>query len=79
MQDALYNGESSGSVGLRHFVEQHQPDLLLCGHIHEARGIGLIGKTRIVNVGELRRGLGALIEIGDEIEVSWIQVWDGNV
>ncbi len=41
-----------GSVGLRKFVEKYQPDLLLCGHVHEATGVeDLIGKTRIINVG----------------------------
>lgn len=71
-QDTLYNGESSGSVRLRRFVEEYQPDLLLCGHIHEARGESFIGSTRIVNVGELRQGFAALIEIADEIAVNWI-------
>lgn len=74
VQDTLYNGESSGSVSLRRFVEEYQPDLLLCGHIHEARGMGLIGTTRIVNVGELRRGCGAVIDIGDSIDVKFIQI-----
>jgi uncharacterized protein len=71
-QDTLYNRESSGSVSLRRFLEEYQPDLLLCGHIHEARGMGFIGTTRIVNVGELRQGCAALIEIGDGIAVNWI-------
>ena len=71
-QDTLYNGESSGSVSLRCFVQEYQPDLLLCGHIHEARGESFIGSTRIVNVGELQRGFAALIEIGEEITVNWI-------
>jgi hypothetical protein len=72
VQDTLYNGESSGSVSLRRFVEEYQPDLLLCGHIHEARGVGFIGTTRVVNVGELRQGCAALIEIGDKITVNWV-------
>jgi len=71
-QDTLYNGKSSGSVSLRRFVEEYQPDLLLCGHIHEARGECFIGSTRIVNVGELRRGFATIIEIGEEITVNWI-------
>ena len=71
-QDTLYNEESSRSVSLRCFVEEYQPDLLLCGHIHEARGECFIGPTRIVNVGELRQGFAALIEIGEEIAVNWI-------
>jgi uncharacterized protein len=73
-QDTLYNGESSGSISLRRFVEDHQPDLLLCGHIHEARGECFIGSTRIVNVGELRQGHAALIEIGEEIAVHWVSL-----
>jgi hypothetical protein len=71
-QDRLYNGESSGSVCLRRFIEEYQPDLLLCGHIHEDRGEGNIGSTRIVNVGELRQGFGALIDLGETIKVHWI-------
>ncbi|MBI1969229.1 metallophosphoesterase, partial [Candidatus Woesearchaeota archaeon] len=36
-----------GSEGVRKAVEQFQPDLLLCGHVHEAEGIeDKIGKTR---------------------------------
>jgi uncharacterized protein len=71
-QDTLYNGESSGSLSLRRFVEEYQPDLLLCGHIHEARGESFIGSTRIVNVGELRVGFASIIEIADGIAVNWI-------
>jgi uncharacterized protein len=71
-QDTLYNGESSGSVCLRRFVEEYQPDLLLCGHIHEDRGESRIGSTIIVNVGELRRGFAALINLGKEIRVDWM-------
>jgi len=78
-QDTLYNGESSGSISLRRFVEDHQPDLLLCGHIHEARGEGFIGSTRIVNVGELRQGHAALIEIGEEIAVHRVSLKENSV
>ncbi|MCU0637714.1 MAG: metallophosphoesterase family protein [Methanothrix sp.] len=71
-QDTLYNGQISGSSGLRRFLEVHQPDLLICGHIHEARGESFVGSCRVVNVGELRQGFAAMIEIGSEISVSWI-------
>ncbi len=71
-QDTLYSGESSGSTGLCRFLEDFQPDLLLCGHIHEARGESLVGECRVVNVGEMRRGFAVMVEIGDEISVRWI-------
>lgn len=72
-QDTLYNGERSGSVSLRRFVEEFQPDLLLCGHIHEDRGETCIGSTKIVNVGELRRGYASIVNLDDEIVVEWIE------
>ena len=71
-QDTLYSGESSGSTGLRRFLEDFEPHLLLCGHIHEARGESMVGSCRVVNVGEMRRGFAVLVEIADEISVHWI-------
>jgi Icc-related predicted phosphoesterase len=69
--DTLYNGEPSGSVCLRRFLEERQPDLLLCGHIHEARGVARLGRTMGVNVGELRCGYSALVKVDDDISVHW--------
>jgi len=41
-----------GSDAVRYAIEKFQPDLALCGHVHEADGIEeLIGKTRVINVG----------------------------
>ena len=40
-----------GSKGVRKAIETLEPDLLLCGHVHEAQGIEeVIGKTRVINV-----------------------------
>jgi len=72
-RDLIYSGERTGSVGLRRFVEDFQPDLLICGHIHEDRGEAEIGSTKVVNVGEMRKGYAAIIEMDDEIEVEWIE------
>lgn len=42
-----------GSTGVRKAVELFQPDLHICGHVHETHGIeDVIGKTRCVNVGK---------------------------
>lgn len=71
-RDLLYNGEISGSLGLRRFIEEFQPDLLICGHIHEDRGEASIGRTKIINVGELRRGYAAFVEINEDIKIKWI-------
>jgi Icc-related predicted phosphoesterase len=40
-----------GSKGVRKAIENLSPDVLLCGHVHEAEGIeDKIGKTKIFNV-----------------------------
>lgn len=41
-----------GSMGVRKAIEEFQPDLALCGHIHETFGKQTtIGRTRVINVG----------------------------
>jgi Icc-related predicted phosphoesterase len=74
LRDTLYNGESSGCASLRRFVDDYQPQILLCGHIHEDRGEASSGFTRILNVGELGRGYAALIELGEVTKVEWIDL-----
>ena len=42
-----------GSKSIRKAVEMFKPDLLLCGHVHEAEGIEqMIGKNKVVNIGK---------------------------
>lgn len=42
-----------GSTGVRKAIDAFKPDLLLCGHVHEAEGIEeMVGKTKVVNVGK---------------------------
>ncbi|MBI2507863.1 metallophosphoesterase family protein [Candidatus Woesearchaeota archaeon] len=49
-----------GSMSVRKAIEKFQPDLALCGHVHEAEGIEeKIGNTRLINVGRQ----GKIIEI----------------
>lgn len=41
-----------GSKGIKKAIDEFQPDLALCGHIHEAEGFQeKIGNTRLINVG----------------------------
>lgn len=68
--DRLRSGEHVGSLALRTLVEQEQPDLVLCGHIHEARGEDVIDASRIVNPGPVASGHYALVEIDGTITVT---------
>lgn len=45
-----------GSRGVRKAIDEFQPDIALCSHVHEAEGIEeKIGKTRLINVGRKGR------------------------
>ncbi len=49
-----------GSIGVRKALETFKPDILICGHVHEAAGLEeTIGTTRVVNVAKI----GKIIEI----------------
>jgi Icc-related predicted phosphoesterase len=67
--DRLPSGEHVGSVVIRAFIEREQPDLTLCGHIHQARGTDEIGRTQIVNPGPARAGHYALVEVDGDVVV----------
>lgn len=68
--DLLRSGAHVGSPGVRELVERERPDLVLCGHIHEARGRDAIGATAVVNPGPALAGHYALVEVGDGISVE---------
>jgi uncharacterized protein len=67
--DRLRDGRHVGSVVVRRIVEREQPDLVLCGHIHEARGVDEIGRTQIVNPGPVGSGHYAAVEVDGDLSV----------
>lgn len=54
--DDIGDNTHVGSVAVREFIEENQPDLCICGHIHEAIGIDTIGRTKIANPGPFQNG-----------------------
>jgi len=50
--DRTSAGQSVGSVAIREAIRRIEPQLALCGHIHDCWGQeGRIGDTRVVNLG----------------------------
>lgn len=41
----------AGSASIKKTIDEVQPDIVVCGHVHEAEGVEeIIGKTRVINV-----------------------------
>lgn len=54
--DRLHNGRPVGSKAIRSLIERYRPDLVVCGHIHEAKGHDSLSGIPIYNPGMLRKG-----------------------
>ncbi|MBU1299652.1 MAG: metallophosphoesterase [Bacteroidetes bacterium] len=67
--DIIRMGIHVGSTAVREFTDDYQPDVVVCGHIHEARGQDVIAKTKIVNCGPASRGYYVVIDINDNIDI----------
>lgn len=68
--DRTFLGRHVGSQALRRFIDRVQPDLVVCGHIHEGRGLDRIGRTWILNCGSAAGGSYGLMEITSELRIE---------
>jgi len=68
--DMAYIGGHVGSSSLRIFIEQKQPSVVFCGHIHEARGMDYMGETIVANTGPARHGYCAIATSNGKVEVQ---------
>lgn len=60
--DRVREGVHAGSSAVREFIERHQPEHFLCGHIHEAEGVVVqLGRTQARNAGKL----GCLLDLAE--------------
>jgi hypothetical protein len=64
--DVLYTGAHIGSEAVRKFIEEKRPNVAVSAHIHEARGVDEIGKTKLLNAGRFPEGYCGLISLNDE-------------
>ena len=54
--DRVASGQHVGSPTVRAFIEEHQPDVCITGHIHESANLDRIGRTTVANAGAFRDG-----------------------
>ncbi|MHC5055009.1 MAG: metallophosphoesterase [Planctomycetota bacterium] len=64
--DLVSGGRHAGSRSVREFIERTQPLACFTGHIHESRGVGLVGRTTVVNPGPQARGFYALARVDED-------------
>jgi uncharacterized protein len=67
VRDRSFLGLRGGSHSVKSFLAEHQVNLCLCGHIHEAAGIERFQNTIVANSGSFKKGRYLSIEIGSDI------------
>lgn len=67
--DRISSGQHIGSESIRTYIEKKKPSAVLCGHVHEARGLDRINGTILVNPGPARHRNCALADTKKEVEV----------
>jgi len=68
--DLISAGSHVGSKSIRQFIEQRQPLVAICAHVHEARNTDKLGRTLIVNPGPVSRGFAAEIEVASGVSAK---------
>ena len=66
--DQIFTGAHVGSEVIRKFIEEKQPILAISAHVHEARGVDEIGKTKIINSGRFPEGYCGLVELDEKVK-----------
>lgn len=71
--DLAWGGLHIGCSEVKEAVEKYQPTAILCGHVHESRGIGFLGKTLVCNPGPVYKGFYAEVNISERAEAELSQ------
>ena len=72
--DLTFTKLNIGSISIRDAIEKYQPDLCLCGHVHESQSQEKIGKTLCINPGASKSGNATILEFSNEIKVELVNI-----
>lgn len=64
--DLTADEDHVGSPGLRRIIDEEDVNLVLSGHIHEARGVDRVGDTVCINPGPVNEGNYAIVEVDED-------------
>jgi len=64
--DLIYTGAHIGSEAVRKFIEEHKPDVAISAHVQEARGVDVLGRTKLLNPGRFPEGHFGMITVENE-------------
>ena len=66
------NGKHVGDKYFLKYIKKFQPQVVLCGHMHEYQGVKKLGKSLVINPGPASEGKCAIIDIqGKDIKVKF--------
>ncbi|MFO8132604.1 MAG: metallophosphoesterase family protein [Thermoplasmatota archaeon] len=69
VKDVAMLGRHIGSDWVRQFIEQRQPRVAICGHVHEDRGHAWLKDTLVVNCTIGKGGVYTVIDLDGEVTV----------
>ena len=72
--DWAFTKKHGGSQAVRAALDRYAIALVICGHIHEARGVAYYNDTTVVNCGPAWMGFYAVVEFGANVSVDLRQV-----
>ena len=64
--DKIESGAHVGSSAVRKIIEETQPTLNVCGHVHVSIGKDTIGQTTVVNPGDASTGHACIIDLSED-------------
>ena len=67
--DIIENGTHVGSEAVKKIIDEYQPRISICGHVHESVALDMVGNTVVVNPGMLENGCGCLIQLDENNNV----------
>jgi Icc-related predicted phosphoesterase len=68
--DRIASGAHVGSQAIRSIIEEKKPDVAISAHIHEARGMDVIGKTKMIYPGVVGEGWVGVVDIEKDVKMD---------